>query len=226
MIYDGEFNGLAEFLAIYGRRRVGKTYLIKKFFQNKGCYYFQIIGINAISTHSVVYIAELLLVAYGALWTLAKMIEQLRLLAMNRVVERDIRLLTLDIFDNLTKLSLRYHSDRKTGAIISAVDRAQYACPGLIWGVTFFIIPTLLEIVFEAIVLIYLYGVVYGLILAAILIIFISFTLYATTWSGSALRIANEKASQATTKIVDSILNYETIRYFGNQKLNMSYKII
>src|SRR5579872_103282 len=175
--------------------------------------------INAISaSKSILLLAELLLITYGALWTLAKVIEQLRLLAMNRVVERGIRLLTLNVFDNLTKLSLRYHSDRKTGAIISAVDRAQYACPGLIWGVTFFIIPTLLEIVFAAIVLIYLYGIVYGLILAVILIIFILFTLYATTWSGSALRIANEKSSQATTKIVDSILNYETIRYFGNQK--------
>lgn len=175
--------------------------------------------INAISTpNSVVFIAELLLISYGALWTLAKVIEQLRLLAMNRVVERGIRLLTLNIFDNLTKLSLRYHSDRKTGAIISAVDRAQYAFPGLVWGLLFFIIPTLLEIVFAAIALIYLYGIIYGLVLAAILITFVSFTLYATTWSVNALRVANEKSSHATTKIVDSILNYETIRYFDNQK--------
>ena len=175
--------------------------------------------INAISApKSALFLAELLLVAYGALWTLAKVIEQLRLLAMNRVVERGIRLLTLDIFENLTKLSLRYHSDRKTGGIINAVDRAQYAFPGLVWGLFLFIIPTLLEIVLASITLMWLYGAIYGIILAAILIIFISFTIYATTWSGNALRIANEKSSQTTTKMVDSILNYETMRYFCNQK--------
>ena len=96
-------------------------------------------GINAISApKSALFLAEFLLVAYGALWTFAKVIEQLRLLAMNRVVERGIRLLTLDIFENLTQLSLRYHSDRKTGGIINAVDRAQYAFPGLVWLIPFY----------------------------------------------------------------------------------------
>ena len=112
--------------------------------------------INAISApKSALFLAEFLLVAYGALWTFAKVIEQLRLLAMNRVVERGIRLLTLDIFENLTQLSLRYHSDRKTGGIINAVDRAQYAFPGLVWGLFLFIIPTLLEIVLASITLIW-----------------------------------------------------------------------
>jgi ABC-type transport system involved in Fe-S cluster assembly fused permease/ATPase subunit len=175
--------------------------------------------INAISTpKSALFLAEFLLISYGALWTLAKVIEQLRLIAMNRVVERGIRLLTLDIFENLTKLSLRYHSDRKTGGIVNAVDRAQYAFPRLVWGLFLFIIPTLLEIVLASVTLVWLYGAIYGIILAAILIIFIFFTLYATTWSVNALRIANEKSSQTTTKMVDSILNYETIRYFCNQK--------
>jgi ABC-type transport system involved in Fe-S cluster assembly fused permease/ATPase subunit len=176
-------------------------------------------AINAISTpKTAIFMAGFLLISYGSLWTLAKAIEQLRLVAMNRVVERGIRLLTLDIFDKLTKLSLRYHLDRKTGAIFSAVDRAQYAFPGLVWGLFLFVLPTLLEIIIATITLIYLYGLIYGIILAAILITFILFTLYATTWSVEALRIANEKSSHATTRIVDSILNYETIRYFGNQK--------
>jgi ABC-type transport system involved in Fe-S cluster assembly fused permease/ATPase subunit len=174
--------------------------------------------ITAISTpNTSLFLAEILLISYGLVWTLNKAIEQLRLLAMNRVIERGIRLLTLSIFDKITKLSLRYHADRKTGAIISAVDRAQFAFPGLTWGLFFLIIPTLLEIIIATIILIYLYGIQYGAILAAILIIYILFSIYATTWSVAAQRIANEKSSQATAKIVDSLLNYETIRYFVNQ---------
>lgn len=175
--------------------------------------------ITAISTpNTSLFLAEILLISYGLVWTLNKAIEQLRLLAMNRVIERGVRLLTLSIFDKITKLSLRYHADRKTGAIISAVDRAQFAFPGLTWGLFFLIIPTLLEIIIATIILIYLYGIQYGAILAAILIIYILFSIYATTWSVAAQRIANEKSSQATAKIVDSLLNYETIRYFVNQE--------
>ena len=175
--------------------------------------------INQISTpHSPLFLAEFLLITYGVLWTLARACEQLRLVAMNRVVERGIRLLTLNVFENLTRLSLRFHTDRKTGAIINAIDRAQYAFPGLVWGLFLFVLPTLLEIVAATITLIYLYGVTYGLILIAIFVTFIYFTLNATKWSVNYLRIGNEKSSQATTKIVDSILNYETIRSFSNQK--------
>ncbi len=161
---------------------------------------------------------EVLLLTYGFMWTLARAMEQLRLIAMNRVVERGIRLLTLDVFNNLTKLSLRFHSDRKTGAIINAIDRAQNAFPGLVWGLFLFVLPTILEISIAAIALIYLYGLLYGLILITIFVVFIYFTIRATNWSVNTLRVGNEKSTEAASKIVDSILNYETIRSFSNQK--------
>lgn len=79
------------------------------------------------SPSSIKLVAAMLLVAYGMAWTLSKSMEHLRFLAVNRVIARGMRLLCLDVFNHLIGLSLRFHASRKTGEIISAIERAQYA---------------------------------------------------------------------------------------------------
>ncbi|MBA2654974.1 MAG: hypothetical protein H0U71_07940 [Gammaproteobacteria bacterium] len=97
--------------------------------------------INVISLQpSVLIFAEVLLFLYGFAWTLSKVTDQLRLVAMNRVVERGIRQLCLDVFNHLIHLSLRFHHDRKMGALLNAIDRAQFAFPGFVWGLFFLIL--------------------------------------------------------------------------------------
>jgi ABC-type transport system involved in Fe-S cluster assembly fused permease/ATPase subunit len=174
--------------------------------------------INAISSQpSTLFMAETLLIAYGITWMFSKITDQLRLVAINRVVERGMRLLCLSVFNHLLALSFRFHSTRKTGALLSVIDRAQFA----FWpffGVVFVILPTLIEVIIATIILIYLYGWIYGLILAVTLIVYMIFSIYGSEWSMRAQRVANDKSAEVSASIVDSLLNYETIRHFVNQK--------
>ncbi len=175
--------------------------------------------INLISSQSsTLLMAEMLLIAYGVVWTFSKTTDQLRLIAINRVVERGMRLLCLNIFNHLIGLSFRFHAERKTGALLSTIDRAQFAFWPFFCGLFFLIIPTLIEVVIAAGILIYLYGYIYGVILAMTLIIYMIFSVYGSKWSTVAQCVANEKSAHVTTTIVDSLLNYETIRHFVNQK--------
>lgn len=175
--------------------------------------------INIISNQSTaLLLAETVLILYGLLWVLSKVSEQLRLFTMIRVIERGIRLISLKIFDHLINLSLHYHSNRETGAIVNAIERAQSAFPNLIWGLFFTIFPTLVEVLIAACILTYFYGYIYGLVLAVILFIYTIISVIGTGWSTLAMQKANEKYAKTSNRIVDSLLNYETIRYFGNQK--------
>ena len=174
--------------------------------------------INVISLQpSTLIMAEMLLLAYGVVWMLSKMTEQLQLVAINRVVERGMRLLCLNVFNHLLALSFRFHAGRKTGVLISAIDRAQFSFWPL-FGVFFIILPTLIEVMIATIILVCLYGWIYGVILAITLISYMIFSIYGSQWSTEAQRIANEKSAAVTENIVDSLLNYETIRHFVNQK--------
>ena len=175
--------------------------------------------INAISkVESPIFIAEVLLIAYGVLWTLSKALDQVRLIIFNRVVERGVRLLSLNLFDHLNHLSLDFHTKRKTGVIVSIIDRVKHSFAMLVWAVLFLIVPTIIEVIIATAILIYLFGILYGIILATILLTYMIFTVKSSRWSVGAQQIANEKSSLAANKIVDSLLNYETIRYFTNQR--------
>jgi ATP-binding cassette, subfamily B, heavy metal transporter len=91
--------------------------------------------INAISkAESPIFIAEVLLIAYGVLWTLSKALDQVRLIIFNRVVERGVRLLSLNLFDHLNHLSLDFHTKRKTGVIVSIIDRVKHSFAMLVCG--------------------------------------------------------------------------------------------
>ena len=174
--------------------------------------------INVISVpSSTLFLAEMLLLAYGLVWTFSKMTDQLRLIAVNRVIERGMRLLCLKVFNHLINLSFSFHASRKTGALLSAIDRAQFSFWPYFAGLFFLIIPTLVEVIVAGIVLTYLYSFVYGLILATTLLAYMIFTIYGSKWSVFAQCDANEKSALVTNTLVDSLLNYETIRHFVNQ---------
>lgn len=175
--------------------------------------------INVISNQSsTLLLVESVLIFYGVLWLLSKTTEQLRLILMARVIERGICKLCLNVFDHLVSLSLRFHSSRKIGSIVNAIERAQSAFPNLIWGLFFVIVPTLIEIIIAACILTYLYGIIFGITLTLILTIYMIFSVVGSAWNTAALQNSNELNAQANNKIIDSLLNYETIRYFGNQE--------
>lgn len=166
------------------------------------------------STHLI----QVYLLAYGIIWTLSQISIQIRELVMFRVMERGIRLLSLKLFNHFHILSLRFHLERRTGAITSAIERAQFGFPDIFSGIFLLIIPTIIEILIAVTILWYLYGYIYGLILFSILISYIIFSSITMEWSTHAQRIANEKNLNAASRIVDSLLNFETVKYFSKQR--------
>ncbi|MCH9757122.1 MAG: hypothetical protein K0U37_08040 [Gammaproteobacteria bacterium] len=107
------------------------------------------------SPASIKLLAVLLMLAYGFSWTLSRVINQLCMMPVNRVIERGMRLLCLSIFDHLMNLSLRYHASKKTGEILNVIDRAQFAFWPFFCGLFFLILPTLIEIIIAASILMY-----------------------------------------------------------------------
>jgi ABC-type bacteriocin/lantibiotic exporter with double-glycine peptidase domain len=101
--------------------------------------------------------AMILLISYGALWTFAQITVQMREIVMFRTMERGIRLLSMAIFKHLHTLSMRFHLERRTGAITNAIERAQHSLPDIFWGVCLFVVPTALEIIMATLILVYFY---------------------------------------------------------------------
>ncbi len=166
---------------------------------------------------SMTYQLTVLLVAYGIIWTLSQIIQQLRHIIMVKPLERCIRLFCSKLFDHLHSLPMKFHLDRKTGAITNALERAQHGFPDVFWGLFLFVIPTLIELFLAAIILCYYYGASYGFILLFIAAIFIIFTLYAVEWASYFQSLSNEQESSTNATIVDSLLNFASVKYFNNK---------
>lgn len=166
---------------------------------------------------SMNYQLTLLLVAYGIIWTLSQTIQQLRQIIMVRPFERCIRLFCSKLFDHLHSLPMKFHLDRKTGAITNALERAQNGFPDVFWGLFLFVIPTIVELVLAATILCYFYGSIYGFILLLIATVFIIFTLYATGWASHFQTLSNEQQSSTNANIVDSLLNFASVKHFNNK---------
>lgn len=160
---------------------------------------------------------QLLLLSYGFLWLLSQITYQLREIVLFRVMAHAIHLISTKIFAHFHDLSLRFHLDRRTGAITSAIERAQDSFPDIFWGLFLSLIPTIIEILVAITILWSFYGSLYGLILLIILVIYTACSIIGSEWSANVQRISNEKHFSAQARIVDSLLNFETVKYFGNK---------
>lgn len=166
---------------------------------------------------SMTYQLTLLLVAYGIIWTLSQTIQQVRQIIMVRPLERCIRLFCSKLFDHLHSLPMQFHLDKKTGAITNALERAQHGFPDVFWGLFLFVIPTTIELFLATTILCYFYGAIYGFMLMFIAVVFIIFTLFATGWSSHFQILSNEQQSSTNANIVDSLLNFASVKYFNNK---------
>lgn len=162
--------------------------------------------------------AHMLLITYGAVWLSVQITLQLREIVLVRVMEHAIHKLGAKLFVHFNTLSLRFHLNRRTGAITGAIAKAQESFPDIFWGIFLYIGPTIVEILVAVSILWCLYGSLYGIILLTIIVLYTIFSLLSVQWSSHAQRISNEKYFAAQSHIVDSLLNFETVRYFGNQE--------
>lgn len=159
-----------------------------------------------------------LIVAYGLARVATKLFGELRNAVFSKVSQHAIRQLTLNTFKHLHYLSLQFHLNRKTGALSKFIDRGTKGIDFLMNYVLFNVIPTLIEIVFVAGILLTLYGLKYAVVTVVTISIYVVLTFMITQWRLKFRRRMNESDNMVSSKLVDSLLNYETVKYFNNEE--------
>ena len=158
-----------------------------------------------------------LLGAYGILRLATTLFTELRELVFAKVTQGAMRRIALEVFRHLHALSLRFHLQRQTGGLTRDVERGTRGINSLLSYTLFSILPTLLEIALVSIVLIARYDPSFLFITLGVLVCYILYTVLVTEWRTHYRRAMNELDSRANTRAVDSLLNYETVKYFANE---------
>ena len=159
-----------------------------------------------------------LLAAYGLVRVTAQAFAELRDAIFAKVAQRAIRRVALQTFRHLHRLSLRFHLDRQTGGLSRAIERGAKGIEFLLTFVLFNVLPTLLEIALVCGILWRLYDVWFAVVTFVTISGYIAYTFTVTEWRIKFRRRMNESDSEANTKAIDSLLNYETVKYFGNEE--------
>lgn len=169
-------------------------------------------------THAPLAVPVLMIVAYGLLRLFSTLFGELRDAVFAKVTQRAIRRVALQVFEHLHSLSLRFHLDRQTGGVSRDIERGTRGISFLLNFTLFNILPTLLEIGLVAVILFSKYDKWFAIITFITLMIYIAFTLFITEWRMVVRRTMNDLDSKANTRAIDSLLNYETVKYFGNEQ--------
>ena len=159
-----------------------------------------------------------LLVAYGVLRLSSTMFNELRDVVFVRVTQRAMRRVALEVFHHLHALSLRFHLERQTGGLTRDIERGTRGISTLLSFMVFSVLPTLLEMSLVTGFLIYKFDVWFGVITVAAIVVYVALTFRISEWRTAHRRQMNEMDSKANTKAIDSLLNYETVKYFGNEQ--------
>jgi ABC-type transport system involved in Fe-S cluster assembly fused permease/ATPase subunit len=159
-----------------------------------------------------------LIVGYGLLRVSSSGFAELRDAVFAAVQQRAVRRVALETFEHLHRLSLRFHLDRQTGALARAIDRGTSGIESVLRLAVFNIIPTLLEVVLVAAVLWRIFDWRYALLTLLAIGLYVGFTLAFTNWRVQFRRRMNEMDNEAKNKAIDALLNYETVKYFGNER--------
>ena len=155
---------------------------------------------------------------YGLLRFFAGSCNDLRDTVFVRVTQHALRTTALETFKHLHGLSIRYHLHRQTGGVLRAIERGTQGVSFLLTFVLFNIGPTMLEICMVVVVLLYLYEIWFGIITLITMVVYIAFTLGITQWRIKFRRSMNDLNNTANNKAVDSLINYETVKYFSNEE--------
>jgi len=159
-----------------------------------------------------------LIITYGLLRFASTTFADLRDVVFGKVTQRAMRRVSMAVFQHLHALSLRFHLERQTGGITRDIERGTKAISSLVGFLLFRITPTVLEILMVAAILFVKLDWVFGLITLVTLAAYIGFTVTITDWRTQFVRRANTLDSDAYGRAIDSLLNYETVKYFGNER--------
>jgi ABC-type transport system involved in Fe-S cluster assembly fused permease/ATPase subunit len=159
----------------------------------------------------------LFVVGYGVLRLCSTLFGEIRDAIFAKVTQRAIRRVAIRVFGHLHALSLRFHLERQTGGVSRDIERGSRGISFLLNFMLFNILPTLLEIGLVAIILLFNYDIWFSIIIFSTLVAYIALTLVVTERRMIFRRTMNDMDSKANTRAIDSLLNYETVKYFGNE---------
>jgi ATP-binding cassette, subfamily B, heavy metal transporter len=167
--------------------------------------------------HPELYLPALFLIFYGALRFGGVFLGEIRDALFSRVTEHAMRSIGLRVFNHLHSLELAFHLDRATGGISRDIERGTNGISFLMRFLMFNIVPTLFEILMVAGIFALAFSIWYAVITLAAVLIYIAFTIVTTEWRNRFVREANQADSSTNTRAIDSLLNYETVKYFNNE---------
>ena len=159
-----------------------------------------------------------LLVAYGLARLSVTLFTELREFFFAKVTQRAVRRIALETFEHLHRLSLRFHLARQTGGLTRDIERGTRGISSLMSYLLFSILPTLIELALVAGILAWNYDWTFVTITLVTLIGYIIYTISVTEWRTAFRKEMNELDSKANSKAIDSLINYETVKYFGNER--------
>jgi ATP-binding cassette subfamily B protein len=167
---------------------------------------------------AVVAVPVALLASYGLLRFSTTLFGELRDVVFVRVAQHAIRNVALNVFRHLHGLSLRFHLDRQTGGMTRDIERGTRGISTLLTYMLFSIIPVILEFALVAAVLLKRFDWHFAAVTFGAVVVYLAFTIAVTEWRIDIRRRANDLDSKANTRAIDSLLNYETVKYFGNEE--------
>ena len=159
-----------------------------------------------------------LLVAYGLLRFSSTFFGELRDAVFVRVAERAMRRAALAVFQHLHRLELGFHLSRETGGLSRDIERGTRGISFLLRFMVFNILPTLMEILMVAVILLFAVGPIFMFTIFVAVGVYVAYSVAITEWRTRFVREANLRDNESNTRAIDSLLNYETVKYFGNER--------
>ncbi|KAJ5344550.1 ABC transporter integral membrane type 1 [Penicillium brevicompactum] len=167
-------------------------------------------------------VAGSMIIAYGVTRIGATVFQELRNAVFASVAQKAIRKVASNVFEHLLRLDLNFHLSRQTGGLTRAIDRGTKGISFLLTSMVFHVVPTALEISLVCGILTYQYGLQFAAITTATMVAYTAFTITTTAWRTKFRRQANAADNRGATVAVDSLINYEAVKYFNNERFEVA----
>ncbi|KAL6233174.1 hypothetical protein BDW75DRAFT_195597 [Aspergillus navahoensis] len=167
-------------------------------------------------------VAGSMIIAYGATRIGATLFQELRNAVFASVAQKAIRKVARNVFEHLLRLDLNFHLSRQTGGLTRAIDRGTKGISFLLTSMVFHVVPTALEISLVCGILTHQYGIKFAAITATTMLAYSAFTIATTAWRTKFRKQANAADNRGATVAVDSLINYEAVKYFNNEKFEVA----
>jgi len=159
----------------------------------------------------------MLLALYLGVRVLTILFSEVRDVVFARVTERTVRQLALHVFEHLHNLSLRYHLERQTGGLTRVIERGTKSVETMLTFLSFNIVPTIVETILICITMGWMYAWYFSVCIMVTMVLYVVYTLFITNWRLNYIKTMHEHDNTAQTKAIDSLLNFETVKYFCNE---------